>query len=195
MHRSLFLLAATVRSTQRRHPIDVPRLQRSADAILDGLGMKDYALDVWITSDRTVRTMNDQYRGQDKPTDVLSFPFQKLQPHTVSVPVAASSSSDASGFFSSGATPHTIPHSLPPAVRGALDLGEIVISAKYVAKQLQSSQLTEKTLDDRLQTLLVHGVCHLLGYDHEQPDESAQMEAMEQRILSMLKSTQTESTR
>lgn len=202
MRRSLVRLAATVRSSQRAHRVDLPRLQRAADSVLQGLGLQEYALDVWLTTSHTLRAHNRQYRGKDKPTDVLSFPFQKL------TPTATRTRADAASGHQE--TKPTTQSALPPAVHGVLDLGSIMISVEYVQKQLAASApaaattarapattagpsvtiLEEKTLDDRLQTLLVHGVCHLLGYDHEEPIESAQMEAEERRLLAMVKQPQ-----
>ena len=62
--------------------------------------------------------------------------------------------------------------------RGAL-LGDVVIDVEQAARQARRAR---RTLDDELAKLLVHGVLHLLGHDHEEPDEARRMRAEERRI-------------
>jgi probable rRNA maturation factor len=106
-------------------------------------------LSIAVTDDRAMRTLNRRYRGQDAPTDVLSF---GLGP-------------DA-GFI------------VPPG--RPRQLGEIVISYPTAARQ---ARMDGQSVHDELAHLLVHGVLHLLGYDHERPPEAKTMRAREERLL------------
>lgn len=63
--------------------------------------------------------------------------------------------------------------------RGAL-LGDVVISVDTAARQARRAR---RTLDDECLRLLIHGVLHLLGHDHEQDDEARRMRAEERRLL------------
>ena len=64
-----------------------------------------------------------------------------------------------------------------------LSLGDLIIAASFVARMLPE---LDCTLDERMRVLLVHGVVHLLGYDHETDAEWADMQLKEQELLRVL---------
>lgn len=108
-----------------------------------------------ITGAETIRRLNREYRGKDEATDVLAFSMldQPLQ-------------GDKSFFVS------------PPD--GVLHLGEIIISYPQAVKQA-----TEQghSLEQELIVLIVHGLLHLLGYDHEQLEQERQMQTEEKELV------------
>jgi probable rRNA maturation factor len=63
------------------------------------------------------------------------------------------------------------------------ELGDLVISLEYVK---EDAPRWKETMDERMQTLLVHGIFHLLGYDHESDAQYAEMNPQEKRILKAL---------
>ena len=93
----------------------------------------------------------------DKPTDVLSFALMERK------------YDDETPFIT------------PPD--GVLHLGEVVISYPQAAKQAEDNGLT---LEKELSLLIVHGVLHLLGYEHDKPDREREMRALEEKVLSEL---------
>jgi probable rRNA maturation factor len=97
-----------------------------------------------------VRRLNREWRGKDRPTDVLSFP--------------------------AGDPPPLPPGADDPA---RLQLGEIVISLPRCREQA-----AEQGVDPgvELARLVIHGVLHLLGHDHEEAGERARMQARERRL-------------
>ncbi|RDD63344.1 rRNA maturation RNase YbeY [Ferruginivarius sediminum] len=101
-----------------------------------------------LADNATVRDLNATYRGQDKPTNVLSF--AALEGETAEVPGA-------------------------PAV-----LGDIVLALETV---LGEAEEQGKQPADHLRHLCVHGLLHLLGYDHQDDREAAEMEGLEVRVL------------
>jgi len=111
---------------------------------------------LFITDSETVQELNRKYRRKDKPTDVLSFHTQQ---HT--------EQKDAEPAFVTA--PDGIQH-----------LGEVVISypqAVIQAKQQRHGVKKELTI------LIIHGILHLLGYDHEQTKEGKIMRTKEEEIL------------
>ncbi len=94
------------------------------------------------------QALNRDYRGKDKPTNVLSFPFD-------------------------------MPEGLPAGAMPSL-LGDIVICAQVVAQEAAEQN---KPTDAHWAHMVVHGVLHLLGHDHIEEHEAAQMEALEIDIL------------
>ena len=109
-----------------------------------------------LADDAFVRTLNRDWRGKDRPTNVLSFAaLDDVSPDR--------------------------PPEAPPASDEPLLLGDIVLAFETVAAEAAAQG---KPFADHLRHLLVHGLLHLLGYDHETNEEDAQrMEALETRIL------------
>jgi probable rRNA maturation factor len=103
------------------------------------------ALCIVLSSRADVRALNREWRGQDKPTNVLSFP--------------------AGGHCGTSA------------------LGDVVLACETI---LQEARRQGKQPRHHLSHLVVHGVLHLLGYDHESAGEAKIMEGLERRILARL---------
>ncbi|MFT3976130.1 MAG: rRNA maturation RNase YbeY [Sphingomonas bacterium] len=111
---------------------------------------------VRLTSDDEVHTLNRQYRGKDKPTNVLSFPM--VQPDLIDT---VSQNTDD----------------------GELLLGDIVLAHGVCAREAAERDVS---VEAHLSHLIVHGTLHLLGYDHLTDDEGDAMEAIERDALADL---------
>ena len=121
-------------------------------ALLEDLPLERAELSLVLADDAMVQELNRQYRGQDKPTNVLSF--------------AALDDEDA-----------------PEPTDGPLLLGDVIIAYETTAAEAEAEG---KSLSDHLSHLVVHGVLHLLGFDHMEEDEAEEMEGLESSILGML---------
>lgn len=149
-----------IKNTQRTIKIDMPALQKDIEAILNIVGYKKFDLSVWITNNKTIRRYNASYRGKHKATDILSFSF-----HPNLKPgekIVARSDEEK-------------------------NLGDLIISAEYVYHYAQKNHTT---FEDRLRILIIHGVCHLLGYDHIEDNDYALMDRKEKNILKKLNNRQ-----
>ncbi|HVH29265.1 MAG TPA: rRNA maturation RNase YbeY [Vicinamibacterales bacterium] len=115
-----------------------------------------------LVSDRRVRTLNRTYRRQDCVTDVLSFPVGATQsPASRPRPRRGSS---------------VLPE--PPTRAATMqDLGEIVIARGLAGRQARKARHSELT---ELRVLALHGLLHLLGYDHER--DRGRMRRLEERL-------------
>lgn len=115
---------------QRRCRVPVSRLQQFAKLLFHRLHLGSQTFTIVLVSDRTIRRLNRDFRNQDKPTDVLSFPtgLDDL-PHL-----------DKSG------------------------LGDMIISVETARRQAFARH---HSLERELCVLVIHGLLHLLGYDHE----------------------------
>jgi probable rRNA maturation factor len=122
-----------------------------AGSALDGCGLERAELVVRIVDEAESRDLNQRYRGKDRPTNVLSFPFEA-------------------------------PPGLPAEI-AAPCLGDLVICAPVVR---QEAAQQHKALDAHWAHMVVHGVLHLLGHDHQNDAEAAEMEAREREILKRL---------
>jgi probable rRNA maturation factor len=134
----------------------------NADAreLLKLLSLNNCELSVVLTGDSPIRELNRVFRGKDHPTDVLSFPQLDLR--------------------GTASFEHVMVHEeTMPAV-----LGDVVIS---VDTALQQAERLGITPESRLRTLLIHGVLHLLGYDHEKSRADARrMFARERELATIL---------
>ncbi|MEM7169226.1 MAG: rRNA maturation RNase YbeY [Pseudomonadota bacterium] len=119
-----------------------------------------------LTDDLQVQTLNRGFRGQDKPTNVLSFSNEgpKSNGGAGKTPAARSLSSDCL------------------AERPWL-LGDVILARQTIGREAMEQQ---KPLENHLAHLVVHGVLHLLGYDHDDDRDAALMERQEISILSDL---------
>lgn len=146
----------TVRNTQRKIPIDIEKLHQNAQVILNALRYHDYDLGIWLASDIRIRAYNRDYRNKDKVTDILSFPY-----HT-----------------ELKAGERIVPRS--PEDR---NLGDLIIAPNYVHHDLAR---WNQSFEKRMQVLLVHGICHLLGYDHIKDEDYKVMKRKEATLLKKL---------
>ncbi|HMM14048.1 MAG TPA: rRNA maturation RNase YbeY [Parvibaculum sp.] len=108
-----------------------------------------------LADDAFVRNLNRTYRGIDKPTNVLSFPMSAM-------PVAAGGEPMWAGEGQ------------------MLLLGDVVLAQETIAREAAEQA---KSFGDHLSHLVVHGILHLLGHDHEEDAEAEEMEALERDIL------------
>lgn len=113
-------------------------------------------ISVRLAPDEEVRTLNRQYRGKDAPTNVLSFPM--VQPDLLNTVTQGSDD-------------------------GEVLLGDIVLAHGVCAREAAERGIG---LADHAAHLLVHGVLHLLGYDHGTDGEAEAMEAIERDALASL---------
>ena len=136
---------------QRKYKVDLKSIKQNADKILSLCRAGDSELSILIVNNRAMRTLNRQYRGIDKPTDVLAFPAPS-----------------------------------PHRGEGRLlrFLGDIVISMEKTHAQAAERGHSP---DKEFKILLIHGILHLLGYDHEvSHTEARRMRRKEKLILSGL---------
>ena len=153
---------------------------------------------VALVCDRKMRDLNREYRGIDRPTDVLSFPATtEVAPDAGIEPVnevAPDSGIEPTADAGQGVAlePGECPDrdgrapclsvapeaALPaPADGGGLHLGDVVIATGVARRQARAAG---HPLGAELRCLALHGLLHLLGYDHER--DSGQMERLERRL-------------
>lgn len=145
-----------ITNRQRKIPVDLNLLKRDAQHLLELLGYENFDLGALITTDQAIRKLNKEYRNKDKATDVLSFAYHPELQAGKRIRVRTSDDAN---------------------------LGDLVIGAAYVARQAQE---LEVPLAQRMRILLVHGVCHLLGYDHIEDHDWRRMRAKEAYLLKQL---------
>ena len=119
------------------------------------LGLKEYTeVDITIVDNTTIHQLNNEYRGIDRATDVLSFAMLD----------------EVEGNFKS----------LTADMMPVVHLGDIIISNDKVIEQAKEYG---HSYERELGFLTVHGFLHLNGYDHQTPEESSEMFGLQEEIL------------
>lgn len=138
--------------------------EKSAQAVLSELGLPaiGFEISVLACSDTRIATLNADFRGKPQPTNVLSWPSEDR---------AAPNDGDGPELPQPGA------EDLPE------ELGDIAIAWETCEREADEQA---KPMQDHVTHLLVHGVLHLLGYDHIREKDAALMEATEVRTLAKL---------
>jgi probable rRNA maturation factor len=138
--------------------------ERAARAAFAGLGLpvEGFAISLMGCDDARIAVLNADFRGKPTPTNVLSWP------------------SDERAAGRVGEAP-LAPDPGPPEDPEAL--GDIAIAWETCA---QEAAAQAKSMTDHVTHLIVHGVLHLLGYDHEEDEDAALMERLEVGILASL---------
>ncbi len=117
-----------------------------------------------VADDVTVQELNRDYRGLDETTDVLAFSSQHWGHYE---------GEDEPKSFQDGA-PFVTPEGHGDFV------GEVIISYPQCRRQADARG---RSVEDELALLITHGVLHLLGYDHLEPEDERQMQALEEKVL------------
>ncbi|MGA2141011.1 MAG: rRNA maturation RNase YbeY [Brevinematales bacterium] len=130
-------------------------LSEFLDEILSDFKKGGFEVNLVLCSDRYIHTINKQYRNKDCPTDVLSFSMQE---------------DEGEDFFEAGS--EDMDGFEEPEI-----LGDIIISTERSEKQAVEYGVTA---EEELARLAIHGMLHLLGFDHEKSDEDEKIMFEEQ---------------
>ena len=150
----------------RRYLVDFDKIDLLSKRIQEFLGVQDFELSVNIVSPEEMQDLNQQFRDKDRSTDVLSFPQEEfVPPITTDHPFQDEISSDA-----------------PPKLLG--DIAISLIDAEQNAKSIGQG------LDRELCFLLVHGILHLCGHDHLEPEEEKVMLQQQKKIMEKLEDSE-----
>ena len=137
--------------------VDVKRLGRLRRFVLERLRVHPQAeLCIKLVDEDTIAGLNEQWMDKAGPTDVLAFPMDELRPGLVN----------------------------EEPEEGVL--GDLVLCPQVAERQAEEARdkgQTGYSKTDEVDLLTVHGILHLLGYDHAEPDEKAEMFGLQGELL------------
>ncbi len=138
-------------------------MQTAADCalLMEGVQRK-CAVSVRLCDDDAIHEINREFRGIDRATDVLSFPM-------INYPQGVTA----------GKADKLLRQALDDELNACM-LGDLIISVPHALAQAEEYGHSPER---EAAYLLVHGICHLMGYDHIDPDDQRRMRAMEEKIL------------
>lgn len=141
-----------------------PLAIRAVTATLNALDLPldEYTLCVMGCDDSRIATLNAEFRGKPKPTNVLSWPAEDLAPED------------------EGDEPYLPGEGNP---EDPDSLGDIALAYETCAREAAEA---EKPMADHVTHLVIHGLLHCLGYDHVRDGDAERMEGLEVQILASL---------
>ncbi len=137
-------------------PLAQNELKNSTQEILNYLGYSDFAISIVLLDEHDMQGYNKKFRNKDKPTDILSFPYHPN--------------------LKAG-------EKINPQSDEDKNLGDILVCPQFIQNDLER---WNQTFEQRINVLLVHGICHLLGYDHIQDADYEVMQKKENELLKIL---------
>ena len=153
--------------------VDEESLVRVARHVLDRLGVSPLAeLSVLLVDVEQMEKLHIRWMGEDGPTDVLAFPMDELDLR----------GSRGVGHGAGHGAPAVDDDDANPAV-----LGDVVLCPEIAERQGRDAG---HGTEAELQLLCTHGVLHLLGYDHGEPEEHAEMFGLQAELLASWNASQ-----
>lgn len=151
---------------QRDVPVDLERWQLLATEVLRAEGVRGLCeLSLLFVTEQEMTELNELHMGKAGATDVLAFPIDAAEAELVL----------------HGQPPSRGPDRSPPDPGDMpLLLGDVVLCPAVAARQAPEHA---GTVDDELALLVVHGILHVLGYDHDEPEARDKMRARELALL------------
>ncbi|MDX6743504.1 rRNA maturation RNase YbeY [Actinocorallia sp. A-T 12471] len=135
---------------------DEVALVELARHVLDAMRIHPQAeLSILMVDEPAMHELNQKWMGEDKPTDVLAFPMDELRP----------------GHLSGGSEDGVADPGL---------LGDVVLCPAVAERQAKTAG---HSTQDEMELLCTHGILHLLGYDHAEPEEHTEMFGLQGRLL------------
>jgi probable rRNA maturation factor len=136
--------------------LDEETIVKLAGHVLGEMGINPLAeLSIVVVDEDAMAELHEKWMGEPGPTDVLAFPMDELRP--------------GSGARGDGESP------ADPAL-----LGDVVLCPQVAARQAEEAG---HSAQDELELLCTHGILHLLGYDHAEPEEHKEMFGLQARLL------------
>jgi probable rRNA maturation factor len=162
---------------QRRVRVSIAALDKFLAATQKRLRLAPDSLTVALVTDPQMARWNSAYRGKNRPTDVLSFPADGPVPQTKAQPIRGKKSRRNPRRARSAKISNSTGFSFAAVASSPSYLGDIAI-APSVARR--NAIRFGRTFDQEMRILILHGVLHLMGYDHE--TDQGQMNRRENRL-------------
>jgi probable rRNA maturation factor len=148
------------RANESGEEVDEAGLAALARHVLDSMRIHPLAeLSVLLVDVAAMTDLHERWLGEATPTDVLAFPMDELRPPP----------------RGSGQPEHG-----PDETAAQALLGDVVLCPQVA---LEQASRAEHDVQDELDLLVTHGILHLLGYDHGDPEEHATMFGLQDRLL------------
>lgn len=164
-HKKLEESRIYIENGQENIPVKPELLELIKEIVMQCLRDEGFSIgceiNILLTDDESIQVLNMQYRGIDRPTDVLSFPMAEVKRGKL---LSTQGDMDMD--------------------EGLLLLGDIIISLETALKQANEYG---HSFEREIAFLTSHGVFHLLGYDHIEKDDENEMVSRQEAVLEKLR--------
>jgi probable rRNA maturation factor len=134
--------------------VDTAAMRKLAESVLEAEGCPpESEVSLILVDEAEMASYNRRFLKRSGPTDVISLPIEDLAP---------------------GRPPRAVPAGPPPM------LGDLILAPSYIRAGAEERRVD---FDDELALLVVHGLLHLLGYDHAVKSDAEAMETRERQLL------------
>lgn len=141
--------------------VDTGALRELAQYVIGQMEVHPLAdLSVLLVDEAHMTSLHEKWMDEPGPTDVLSFPMDELRPHSIAGPNRSRGRDEDES---------------EPVL-----LGDVVLCPQVAAAQARQHGHSAQA---EIELLVVHGILHLLGYDHAEPDEEAEMFGLQGELL------------
>jgi probable rRNA maturation factor len=160
--------------------IDVKKLRDTVQRISKIIGYETYDVTLILVEDEEMQETNLESRGVNAPTDILSFPFHfHKEPGLLEEPEF-----DIPDYYTLGDMVVDVPYVMRRCQEDAEEASDD--EEEEDERGVSGTMATVADPEKRIHMLLVHGMLHLVGYDHEEDDEYEEMVEKEEEILKEL---------
>jgi probable rRNA maturation factor len=188
-----------IQNRQRRVRIPLKPLNAFVVQACEALRVPPEALTICLVTNGEIARWNRTYRGKNRPTDVLSFPVESEENGAAQLQATSNTKRGRGNRESDAKHLRRAQRAVPlrrqienrdlAGAQGTLDyLGDIAIAPEVARRNAKEFG---RAFGDEMRILILHGILHLMGYDHE--TDTGQMERREQRLRRVLGLTGTES--
>ena len=147
------IVMVSVKNKQKKIEIATRAYKKRVTKLLDFLGHTDFDLAIVFVTSAAMQKINKKFRSQDAVTDVISFPYHENI--KAGQPIKVFLPDDK-------------------------NLGDIIVCPEYI---LENKKQFLGTFQQRMDYMIVHGLAHLLGYDHQTDADFKKMNAFEQSVM------------
>jgi probable rRNA maturation factor len=174
-----------VANEQVDQPVDEEALARLAKLAMEGEGVEESEISILLVDRNVMTQLNSRYMGEERPTDVLAFPIDGPSPASGPPDGPVGPRGFAGATYGDAADDELDDEEDEEDDDAPWLLGDIVLCPSYAAEQAKREG---QSLDAELELLTVHGVLHLCGFDHADPEEEREMRARTEELLSRWRS-------
>ena len=168
--------------------LDINRIRQTISDIRQVIGYETYDVSLVLCEDEEMQELNKDTRGVDAPTDILSFPFQE---EIIEPGILAEPSFDIPDYYNLGDMIIDIPYIIRRCKEDFAENSDTSdFNCDIVERGVSGAMSTVYDPEARIHMLLVHGMLHLVGYDHIEDDDYNLMVSQEELILEQIKQLQ-----
>jgi probable rRNA maturation factor len=165
-----------VANEQAEHPVDEEGLCMLARLTMEAEGVEESEVSILLVDPTVMTQLNHRYMGENRPTDVLAFPIDGPSP--ASGPPAGPAG--PRGFAGDRYGDEFDEDEDEDFDDAPWLLGDVVLCPAYAVEQARRA---DQSLTAELELLTVHGILHLCGFDHAEPEDEREMRSRTEQLL------------